>query len=216
MSIYLIDNRDSYKIKGKYEPLVEFSIANHSIVKIFEDVSITSDSVLDLIDAKRDAYAALHPQYSNVIHEEYISPYVSGPGISAASPPDAHRFDGSDGRLGYMFIGGQIDTNDLGIPSISAYRIRWHAYRFEFKTENAVLPNPIQNLYDYNPLTTTFEEVPPADMTFELRTAGGGGVIELATYDTDMTPAYGGDIRFRMINPVARCNISSWTLLYNT
>lgn len=217
MSKFLVDRVDG-KVRSTHEHPLNFSISGKYVIDVLTSlqVRVDTDVVADLVTEKVDAYKALNPTLPNHINDELlVTPNIdTGIGIST------RYVTGPDKRTAIL-PGGVVWTNTISVVS-TLTQVFSHWYGFSLFSDPDVAgpdgprPNPL--LYNFNPISSQFEEFLPAKFKVDLYEAP-------FTYKATLTPdtvqavagMTGADVRLRFENlDLDRIwYLSDWLLLYD-
>jgi hypothetical protein len=192
---YLVDD-STQQVRFGFQFPIRSSVAGHFVVDVPDELGVTpASSVLtDLVNAKKAAYQAAHPNLANGVHnDEFLSAttiyttqsdgYIAGPNKRIAILPGGHlQTVGSTltGSFTKIFLHFGVFTTFQDSPDIGAD-----------------YPGPSRTLFDWDTGLADFVEPDPSLIQVSLKQASNNDT--LATLFSDSVVNYSGSgLGFRL------------------
>jgi hypothetical protein len=223
MSKFLVE-RSSGKIRSTHEHPLEFSVSGKYVIDVPTElqVRVDTDVVADLVNEKIERFQALNPGLPNYLYDELLTTPNTDTSISLSG----RSFYGKDKRTA-MPPNAFVWTNATAVSGIMT-QVFPHWYGFSLFSDPDVMgpdgPRPSPLLYNYNPVSSQFEEFLPAKFKVDLYedlSGGAGPLVLKATLDPDTVQAVAAmtgttiRLRFENLDPDRIWYLSDWLLLYD-
>jgi hypothetical protein len=219
MSKFLVDRTDG-KIRSTHEHPLEFSVSGRYVIDVptFLQIRVDTDVVADLVTEKIDRYKALHPSLPNHLNDELLATPNIDTGVGVGS-----RYQYGVDKRTAILPGGFVWTNAMVVGGVIG-NVFPHWYGFSLYSDPDVVgpdgprPNPL--LYNYNPVSSQFEEFLPTKLKVDLY-EDTGPLIFKATLTADVEQSVaamtGANVRLRFENldPDRIWYLSDWLLLHD-
>jgi len=224
MSKFLVDRADG-KIRSTHEHPLRFSVSGKYVIDVPTDlqVRVDTDVVADLINEKIERYKALNPSLPNHLNDELLTV----PNIDTSVAMSGRCLHGSDKRTAILPNNGFVWTNATAVAGILT-QVFPHWYGFSLYSDPDVMgpdgPRPSPLLYNYNPVSSQYEEFLPAKFKVDLYedlSGGAGPMILKATLTSDTVQVVAAmtgatiRLRFENLDTDRIYYLSDWLLLHD-
>lgn len=142
-------NSTSNEVSGSYTEPLNFSISDHYIIDIPDNlnVNLTSKPVANVITAKLNAYQTAHPSFTQAFNDEFLT--TTGIDITLSN----RVFFGPNKRIAMLPSGGTLMTNSftITIPVLNKVIAHWDCFLRYRDPGTGTKPSPGRVLYNYDP-----------------------------------------------------------------
>lgn len=213
MSKFLVGTQDG-KIRGTHEAPLDFSISGRYVINVPPGLAVRAqtDVVTDLVNAKLDAIRAEHPTFTGTVYDELL-------GTPNVDPAQSTLYAVGPNKRTKIFPGGSVVTNQIPFAGpIARVYVNWYGFiLYSDPGPSSPTPEPPRLLYNYNPLTSSFEEFDPTVFSVTIRDSTNSSTLLSVAANSEQNFSFGpGSIRLRFTNssPDTTFHLSDWVLLY--
>ena len=216
MSKFLID-KGTDVIRSTHEHPMNFSISGKYVIDVPTSLQVKAetDLIVDLIAEKIARFQALHPTLPTALNDELLAT----PNIDTTIGISERYITGPNKRTAIL-PGGFVWTNPIPTTTFTTVFAHWFGFTLYSDTSvvgpDGPLPSPL--LYNFNPISSQFEDFLFGKFKVDLYDAAGtvfiatlvGGIEQSATFSgTDIL------LRFENLDPDRTWHLSDWLLLHN-